>query len=84
MHKEFEMSAIEVKRVTFSYNANQPDRVDVIKDLSLSIEEGTFVALVGHNGSGKSTLAKLLNGLLLPTKGEVRIFGNSTMDASKI
>lgn len=78
------MSAIEVKRVTFSYNANQPDRVDVIKDLSLSIEEGTFVALVGHNGSGKSTLAKLLNGLLLPTKGEVRIFGNSTMDASKI
>ena len=78
------MSAIEVKRVTFSYNANQPDRVDVIKDLSLSIEDGTFVALVGHNGSGKSTLAKLLNGLLLPTKGEVRIFGNSTMDASKI
>lgn len=78
------MSAIEVKRVTFSYNANLPDRVDVIKDLSLSIEEGTFVALVGHNGSGKSTLAKLLNGLLLPTKGEVRIFGNSTMDASKI
>ncbi len=78
------MSAIEVKRVTFSYNANQPDSVDVIKDLSLSIEEGTFVALVGHNGSGKSTLAKLLNGLLLPTKGEVRIFGNSTMDASKI
>lgn len=78
------MSAIEVKRVTFSYNANQPDRVDVIKDLSLNIEEGTFVALVGHNGSGKSTLAKLLNGLLLPTKGEVKIFGNSTMDASKI
>ena len=84
MHKEFAMSAIEVKRVTFSYNANQPDRVDVIKDLSLSIKEGTFVALVGHNGSGKSTLAKLLNGLLLPTKGEVRIFDNSTMDASKI
>lgn len=78
------MSAIEVKRVTFSYNANQPDRVDVIKELSLNIEEGTFVALVGHNGSGKSTLAKLLNGLLLPTKGEVKIFGNSTMDASKI
>lgn len=78
------MSAIEVKSVTFSYNANQPDRTDVIKDLSLNIEEGTFVALVGHNGSGKSTLAKLLNGLLLPTKGQVKIFGNSTADASKI
>lgn len=78
------MAAIEVKHVTFSYNANQPDRTDVIKNLSLEIEEGSFVALVGHNGSGKSTLAKLLNGLLLPTKGEVRIFGNPTTDASKI
>lgn len=78
------MAAIEVKHVTFSYNANQPDRTDVIKNLSLEIEEGSFVALVGHNGSGKSTLAKLLNGLLLPTIGEVRIFGNPTTDASKI
>lgn len=78
------MAAIEVKNVTFSYNANQPDRVDAIKNLSLEIEEGSFVALVGHNGSGKSTLAKLLNGLLLPTSGEVRIFGDSTMDNKKL
>ena len=59
-------------------------RVDAIKDISLHIEEGTFVALVGHNGSGKSTLAKLLNGLLLPTSGDVKIFGNSTLDPDKI
>lgn len=76
--------AVVIKNVTFSYNANQPDRTDAIKNLSLEIEEGSFVALVGHNGSGKSTLAKLLNGLLLPSSGEVRIFGDSTMDNKKL
>ena len=59
-------------------------RIDAVKNLSLRIKEGTFVALVGHNGSGKSTFAKLLNGLLLPTSGEVKIFGNSTLDGNKI
>lgn len=76
--------AVLLKDVCFSYNANQPDTVEAIKKLSLEIEEGSFVALVGHNGSGKSTLAKLLNGLLLPTSGEVRIFGDSTMDNKKL
>lgn len=76
--------AILLKDVCFSYNANQPDTVEAIKKLSLEIEEGSFVALVGHNGSGKSTLAKLLNGLLLPTSGDVRIFGDSTMDNKKL
>ncbi|MBD5085916.1 MAG: energy-coupling factor transporter ATPase [Clostridiales bacterium] len=76
--------AVELDHVTYSYNVNDAYRVDAIKDLSLHIEEGTFVALVGHNGSGKSTLAKLLNGLLLPTSGEVKIFGNSTLDVDKI
>ena len=76
--------AVLLKDVCFSYNANQPDTVEAIKKLSLEIEEGSFVALVGHNGSGKSTLAKLLNGLLLPTSGDVRIFGDSTMDNKKL
>ena len=76
--------AVELDHVTYSYNVNDAYRVDAIKDLSLHIEDGTFVALVGHNGSGKSTLAKLLNGLLLPTSGEVKIFGNSTLDVDKI
>lgn len=76
--------AVELDHVTYSYNVNDAYRVDAIKDLSLHIEEGSFVALVGHNGSGKSTLAKLLNGLLLPTSGEVKIFGNSTLDVDKI
>ncbi len=76
--------AVLLDRVTYSYNVSDAYRVDAIKDISLHIEEGAFVALVGHNGSGKSTLAKLLNGLLLPTSGDVKIFGNSTLDPDKI
>ena len=76
--------AVLLDNVTYSYNINDTHRIDAVKGLSLHIEEGTFVALVGHNGSGKSTLAKLLNGLLLPSSGEVKIFGNSTLDPYKI
>ncbi len=75
--------AVLLDNVTYSYNINDTHRIDAVKQLSLHIEEGTFVALVGHNGSGKSTLAKLLNGLLLPTSGDVKIFGNSTLDPEK-
>lgn len=75
------MAFIEAENLVFSYREGEES---VIKNINLSIDKGTYTAIVGHNGSGKSTLAKLLNGLLLPTKGEVRIFGNSTMDASKI
>ncbi|MCM1194470.1 MAG: energy-coupling factor transporter ATPase [Corallococcus sp.] len=52
--------------------------------VTLSIEEGSFVALVGHNGCGKSTLAKLLNGLLLPSEGEVVVAGMNTADKKNI
>ncbi len=83
-HGYFRIMAVLLDRVTYSYNVSDAYRVDAIKDISLHIEEGAFVALVGHNGSGKSTLAKLLNGLLLPTSGDVKIFGNSTLDPDKI
>ncbi len=76
--------AVLLDNVTYSYNINDTHRIDAVKGLSLHIQEGTFVALVGHNGSGKSTLAKLLNGLLLPSSGEVKIFGNSTLDPNRI
>lgn len=55
-----------------------------VECVSLSIEEGAFVALVGHNGCGKSTLAKLLNGLLLPNSGQVTVCGLNTADKKNI
>ncbi|MBS2967361.1 energy-coupling factor ABC transporter ATP-binding protein [Metabacillus sp. KIGAM252] len=61
-----------VENVTFSY----PDREKpALDEVSLNIYEGEWLAIVGHNGSGKSTLARILNGLLLPSKGKVKIAG---------
>ncbi|AZB41283.1 energy-coupling factor ABC transporter ATP-binding protein [Bacillus sp. FJAT-42376] len=61
-----------VENVTFSY----PDREKpALDDVSFSIYEGEWLAIVGHNGSGKSTLARILNGLLLPAKGKVSLAG---------
>ncbi|MBE7062901.1 MAG: energy-coupling factor transporter ATPase [Clostridia bacterium] len=51
-----------------------------LHDVSLTIEKGEFVAVLGHNGSGKSTLAKLLNGVLVPTAGKVTVDGLDTAD----
>ncbi|MDO4414175.1 MAG: energy-coupling factor transporter ATPase [Erysipelotrichaceae bacterium] len=65
------MKAIEVKNLTFSYD----DTKDVLKDISFSIEEGTYTTIVGHNGSGKSTVAKLLAGLLEKKNGEIKLGG---------
>ena len=56
--------------------------VTVFDDLNLSIEEGSFVAVLGHNGCGKSTLAKHVNAVLLPEGGSVQVFGMDTSDES--
>lgn len=55
-----------------------------LKNVSLEINSGEMIAIVGHNGSGKSTLAKHLNGLLLPTEGDVRVDGDSTHDENAL
>ena len=68
------MSIINLDSVSFRYGSAKNKYV--IKNLSLDIEEGEFIAIIGHNGSGKSTLAKLLNGLLQPTEGVVTVDGN--------
>jgi energy-coupling factor transport system ATP-binding protein len=66
------MAFIEIKNVSFSYqDALNP----AIKNISLEIEKGAFVAVLGHNGSGKSTLAKLLNLILIPSEGQIIIDG---------
>lgn len=74
------MSQIEVKNVSYNYSLGDGYAVKALKGVSFSIEKGSFVALAGMNGSGKSTLAKLLNGLFVPSEGEVLIDGLSTKD----
>lgn len=74
------MSFIEIKNAKYSYNEGTASEVRAVNDISLNIEEGEFVALVGHNGSGKSTIAKLLNGLVLPQQGTVSVNGMLTAD----
>ena len=67
---------ISLENVTFTYSEEESNIRPAINDVSFSIKEGEWVAVVGHNGSGKSTLARLMNGLLFPQKGTVRIFGD--------
>ena len=74
------MKAISVNNVKYIYNANSEDENIALNNVSLDIEEGDFVAVVGHNGSGKSTLAKLFNGLLLANEGGVFVYGLDTKD----
>lgn len=73
------MKIIEVKDVVYDYTSIDGS-VRALRNVSLDIEEGQFVVLLGHNGSGKSTFAKLLNGLLVPTSGEVKVYGYDTKD----
>ncbi len=78
------MSLIEISNVKYFYNENTEGEVAAINGVSLNIEEGEFVALVGHNGSGKSTIAKLLNGLILPKTGSVSVDGRLTSDKKSL
>ena len=71
------MAFIEARGLSFSYSPEEPK---VINNLDLTIEKGSFVAILGHNGCGKSTLAKLLCGILLPNQGRVFVNGMDTSD----
>ncbi len=72
---------IEIKNLVYSYEEAVKSAVD---DVSLSIEKGEFIAVLGHNGSGKSTLAKCLNGLFRPTSGDVIVDGMNTKEDEDI
>ena len=75
--KEGETGLIEIQNVSYAY---EDAAVKALNNVSLTINDGEFVAVVGHNGSGKSTLAKHLNALLLPTEGKVLVDGMDTAD----
>lgn len=63
---------IEMKDLTFRY---QEDQTPALNKVSLNINQGEWIAIIGHNGSGKSTLAKTINGLLLPESGSIKVNG---------
>ena len=74
-------SIISFNNVSFSY---RPDSPLVLNGISGDIYEGEFVAVLGYNGSGKSTMAKLMNGILLPSSGDVLVDGINTKDESNL
>lgn len=79
------MAFISIKNVCFSY-AEETDpqpHVNAVDGVSLDLNKGEFVAVIGHNGCGKSTLAKHLNAMLLPDSGKVYVDGDDTADEQK-
>ena len=72
-------TAIEVKDASFSYaQTEHMDALLVFDHLNLTVQQGTFVVILGHNGCGKSTLAKHFNAILLPSEGEIYVYGLDT------
>lgn len=69
------MAVIETKNLTLTYGGGTPFERTALKDCSLKIEQGEYVAVIGHTGSGKSTLVQLLNGLIKPSSGKVLLDG---------
>ncbi len=83
------MKIVEVKDVVYEYvrrdeEGNIEGTTRAVDDVSLQIEQGDFVAILGHNGSGKSTLAKHLNAILYPAQGTVWVDGKDTKDETEL
>ncbi len=78
------MEIIGAKNVSFQYEYADEAPLAVLKGIDLSIEKGSFVALLGSNGSGKSTLAKHFNAILLPTGGKILVDGMDTVDEDRL
>lgn len=74
---------IEIKNVDYIYNQGLPNEVYALKDINLEINSREIIGLIGQTGSGKSTLVQLLNGLLIPTNGDVIIDGINSKEKSK-
>ena len=66
---------IKIENLSYSYDEDDGRTLPVLKNISLDIKKGEYLAILGHNGSGKSTLAKLLNMILVPTSGKIMVDG---------
>lgn len=72
--------AAEIRNLTYKYSVGTPFESTAVDNVSLSINKGEFIGVIGHTGSGKSTLIQHLNGLLKPTSGEILINGKNIWD----
>lgn len=77
------MEILKLENVKYIYQGAE-EQTGALDNISLSVNKGEFVCILGHNGSGKSTLAKLINGLYQPTEGKVYVKGMDTSDESQI
>ena len=68
---------LELKNLSYVYGTGTPFEKTAVNNLSLSIEKGEFIGIMGHTGSGKSTLVQMLNGLMKPTSGQVLLDGEA-------
>ncbi len=75
---------IRTENLTFRYTTEEGVAPTVLDDIDLTIQAGSFVAVLGHNGSGKSTLAKHFNAILLPSGGKVYVDGMDTVDEDRL
>ena len=69
------MAILETQNLTYKYSVGTPFEKVAIEDISISVEKGDFIGIIGHTGSGKSTLVQHLNGLLKPTSGTILLDG---------
>ena len=74
---------VTLEQVSFSYTTGEGTQTTALRNVTLEVEEGSFVAVLGHNGCGKSTLAKHMNAILLPSGGKVWVAGMDTADESR-
>ena len=75
---------LEVKNLCHTYSIGTPFEHVALKDVSLSVERGEFIGVIGHTGSGKSTLMQHLNGLLKPTSGQILLAGKDIWADKKL
>ena len=77
------MAILETKNLIYTYGVGTPFEKTAVQDVSISVEKGEFVGVIGHTGSGKSTLIQMLNGLIRPTGGQVLLNGQDIWEKPK-